>query len=75
MKNVLLTLVLFLSAMAACAQTSPAAKKDVADIRKLYTESKQEMDGLDKMEREGLPLTRRCLAVILTRRVLVRQRS
>ncbi len=55
MKNVLLTLVLFLSAMAACAQTSPAAKKDVADIRKLYTESKQEMDGLDKMEREGLP--------------------
>lgn len=55
MKNILLTIVLFLSAMAVQAQTSPAAKKDVADIRKLYAEAKQEMEGLDKLELEGLP--------------------
>ena len=55
MKNILLTIVLFLSAVAGQAQSSPEAKKDVADIRKLYAEAKQEMDGLDKMEREGFP--------------------
>ena len=33
MKNILITIVLFLAAMAVQAQTSPAAKKEVADIR------------------------------------------
>ena len=55
MKNILITIVLFLSAMAVQAQASPAAKKEVADIRKQYAEAKQEMEGLDKMEREGFP--------------------
>ena len=55
MKNFLITIVLLLSAMAVQAQTSPAQKKEVADIRKQYAEAKQEMEGLDKMEREGFP--------------------
>lgn len=55
MRNILFTIALLLSAMAVQAQTSPEAKKDVADIRKLYAEAKQEMDGLDKLESEGLP--------------------
>jgi hypothetical protein len=54
-KIVFLIIAAFLSAMAVQAQTSPESKKDVADIRKLYAEAKQEMEGLDKMEREGLP--------------------
>ena len=55
MKHILFIIVLLLSAMTVQAQTSPEAKKEVADIRKLYTEAKQEMDGLDKLEREGFP--------------------
>ena len=55
MKNFLITIVLLLSAMAVQAQTSPAAKKEVADIRKQYAEAKQEMEALDKKERQGLP--------------------
>ena len=54
MKHVILTIALFLSAMTAQAQATPEMKKDVADIRKMYAEAKQEMEGLDKMEREGL---------------------
>ena len=54
-KKFLITILLFLSAMAAQAQTSPAAKKEMADIRKQYAEAKQEMESLDKMEREGFP--------------------
>ena len=52
MKKVL-TVALFLMAMAVQAQTSPEIKKDVADIRKLYAEAKQEMEALDKKERQG----------------------
>ena len=55
MKKILFTVALFLSAMAAQAQSTPEMKKDVADIRKMYAEAKQEMEGLDNMEREGLP--------------------
>jgi hypothetical protein len=55
MKNFLITIVLLLSAMAVQAQTSPTAKKEVADIRKQYAEAKQEMEALDKKERQGLP--------------------
>ena len=55
MKTILFTIALFLSAMAVHAQTSPEAKKDVAEIRKLYAEAKTEMEGLDKLEHEGLP--------------------
>ena len=55
MKTILFTIALFLSAMAVQAQTSPEAKKEVAGIRKLYAEAKQEMEGLDGLEREGLP--------------------
>lgn len=55
MKHILFTIALFLSAMAVHAQSTPEMKKDVADIRKMYAEAKQEMEGLDKMEREGLP--------------------
>ncbi len=29
-------------------------KKDVADIHKMYAEAKQELESLDKMERDGL---------------------
>jgi len=54
MKKVLFTIVMLLSAVAVQAQTSPAAKKEVAEIRKQYAEAKQEMEALDKMEREGL---------------------
>ena len=55
-KSFLLIYVLMMTlVLSAQAQTSPDAKKDVADIRKLYAEAKKEMDGLDKMEREGLP--------------------
>ena len=55
MKKFLCAIALFLSAMAVQAQSSPEMKKDVADIRKMYAEAKQEMEGLDKLEREGLP--------------------
>ena len=55
MKKFLCAIALFLSAMAVQAQSSLEMKKDVADIRKLYAEAKQEMEGLDKLEREGLP--------------------
>ena len=55
MKNLLLTIVLLLSAMAVQAQTTPKAKAEVAEIRKQYSEAKKEMEGLDKMEREGFP--------------------
>ena len=55
MKNILFTFVLLLSAMAVLAQTSPSAKKEVADIRKQYAEAKQEMNALDKKERQGQP--------------------
>jgi hypothetical protein len=55
MKKILFAIVWFLSAVAAQAQATPGMKKDVADIRQLYAEAKQEMEGLDKMEREGLP--------------------
>lgn len=55
MKNILMTIALFLSAMAVQAQTTPEAKKDVADIRKQYAEAKKEMDALDKKEHQGLP--------------------
>ena len=41
--------------MAVQGQSTPEMKKDVADIRKMYAEAKQEMEGLDKMELEGLP--------------------
>ena len=55
MKNILFTVALLLAAMTVQAQTTPEMKKDVADIRKMYAEAKQEMEGLDKLEREGLP--------------------
>ena len=55
MKNILFTVALLLAAMTVQAQKTPEMKKDVADIRKMYAEAKQEMEGLDKMEREGLP--------------------
>ena len=55
MKNILFTIVMFLSAVAVQAQTSAEAKKEVADIRKQYAEAKQEMDALDKKESDGLP--------------------
>lgn len=55
MKKILFTIALILSAMTLQAQTTPEAKKDVADIRKLYAEAKQYMEGLDQLEREGLP--------------------
>lgn len=55
-KSFLLIYVLMMTfVLSAQAQTSPETKKDVADIRKLYAEAKKEIDGLDKMEREGLP--------------------
>ena len=55
MKEVLLSIALFLSAMAVQAQSTPEMKKDVADIRKLYADAKKEMEGLHQMESEGLP--------------------
>ena len=52
MKNILLTIVLFLSAVAGQAQSSPEAKKDVADIRKLYAEAKQKFGDMTNDELE-----------------------
>ena len=61
MKNFLITIVLLLSAMAVQAQTSPAAKKEVADIRKQYAEAKQEMEALDKKPYSAAAIMRRAL--------------
>jgi uncharacterized protein YxeA len=55
MKNILFTIVLLLSAISVQAQTTPEAKKEVADIRKQYAEAKQEMEALDKKEQQGQP--------------------
>ncbi len=43
MKNILFTVALLLAAIAVQAQKTPEMKKDVADIRKMYAEAKQEM--------------------------------
>lgn len=55
MKTILISIALLLSAMSLTAQTSAEAKRDVAEIRKLYAAAKQEMEGLDQLEREGQP--------------------
>ena len=47
--------IMIMSAMAVQAQTSPMAKKEMADIRKQYAEAKREMEGLDKLECDGFP--------------------
>ena len=55
MKKILFTIALIVSAMTVQAQTTPEARKDVADIRRLYAEAKKEMEGYDRMESEGQP--------------------
>lgn len=55
MKTILFTIALFLSGLIALAQNTPENQKEVAEIRKLYAQAKQEMEGLDGLEREGLP--------------------
>lgn len=74
-KSFLLIYVLMMTfVLSAQAQTSPETKKDVADIRKLYTEAKKEIDGLDKMEREGLPPNKTVFTVTITRQERGRQK-
>ena len=55
MEKILFTIALIVSAMTVQAQTTPEARKDVADIRRLYAEAKKEMEGYDRMESEGQP--------------------